>query len=548
MPNQIPNTLPGGPVNSLPGFVPSYIYYFRGASANNEQWYYFHDLLGFGYGSSSTLEVYFRGAKDVNAVDKVTITLLAGTDHTDAAEYILNAPVYQQVAPTYHHIIRVTGNNKFRPEFVSATITYGECCGGGRSTMDYWILSDGSTTQQIDNTETVTFADSTFINHVVSATNTLTTSLSATGTASGTTFLRGDNTWATPATGLSGTLGYIPKFTSTTAIGDSNMANPSDGDIKITGTTSCNLSLFKGVNERLLITASDSFSQFTNKATSHMLFKTSGGTNALTIQESNARVGINGVTGALSEFHVAGNITMVDGNEAAGKILTCDAAGTGSWATAPASGASVAFKYINTPAGSFPEADVAADTLVVKSVAGTTAATSSSVHITGDSTLDSVDFQVRKFESFVITLTDENRVMTTGDKYRFRMPYDFILADYGPSGGACQHPVKLHVNEPPASGDPGKLRVNIYKNTNSTSAPSWTTIFTGTTGRPEIEDGEYTSVTATQQSAFTDGSGGTSATYELNCDDELKFEVDTCTGDERGLKVILIGYQKNCQG
>ena len=41
--------------------------------------------------------------------------------------------------------------------------------------MDYWILSDGSTTQQIDNTETVIFADSTFINHVVSNGNVVAT-------------------------------------------------------------------------------------------------------------------------------------------------------------------------------------------------------------------------------------------------------------------------------------------------------------------------------------------------------------------------------------
>ena len=509
MPNQIPNTLPGGPVNSLPGFIPSYIYYFRGASTD-EQWYYFNDLLGFGYGSASTLEVYFRGAKDVNAVDKVTITLLAGTDHKDAAEYLLNAPVYQQVAPTYHHIIRVTGLNRFRSEFVSATITYGECCGGGRSTMDYWILSDGSTTQQIDNTETVIFADSTFINHVVSATNTLTTSLSATGSPGATTFLRGNNTWAVP-------------------VGTTYSAG--DG-LDLTGTS---FSTDIKANSGITIDTTELSMDLSASSITGTLDETDGGT---------------GLTG-----YTTGDVLYASGTDTLAKlavgsntnVLTL-AGGVPTWAAAPATGAAVAFKFINTPAGSFPEADIAADTLVVKSVANTTAVTTSSVHITGDSTLDSVDFQVRKFESFVITLTDEYRVMTTGDKYRFRMPYDFILADYGASGGACQHPIKLHVNEPPSSGDPGKLRVNIYKNTNSTSAPSWATIFTGTTGRPEIDATEYTSVTATQQSAFTDGAGGTSATYSLNCDDELKFEVDTCSGAERGLKVILIGYQKNCQG
>ena len=510
MPNQIPNTLPGGPVNSLPGFAVSYIYYFRGASTD-EQWYYASDLLGFGYGSSSTLLVYFRGAKDVNAVDTVTITLLAGTDHKDAAEYLLNAPVYQQVAPTYHHIIRVTGLDKFRTEFVSATISYGTCCsGGGSGTMSNWILSDGSTTQQIDNAETVTFADGTFINNVVSATNTVTTDLSATGTASGTTFLRGDNTWAVPA----------------------NTTYTAGDGLDLSGTE---FSTDLKANGGLVIESTELALDLGASSITGTLDETDGGTG-LTSYTTGDILYASG-SNTLAKLAVGSNTN----------VLTL-AGGVPTWAAAPATGAAFSFVYINTPAGSFPTADAAADTLALKSVANTSAVTSSSVHITGDSSLDSVDFQVRKFESFVITLTDENRVMTTGTKYRFRMPYDFILADYGSSGGACQHPVKLHVNEPPASGDPGVLRVNIYKNTNSTSAPSWTSIFTGTSGQPQIEATEYTSVTATQQSEFTNGSGGTSATYELNCDDELKFEVDLCSGDERGLKVILVGYQKNCQG
>jgi hypothetical protein len=67
---------------------------------------------------------------------------------------------------------------------------------GGFTSFD---ISDGTTTQTINSGDTVTFADGTFIDQVVSATDTVTSDLSATGIPSATTFLRGDNTWATPA-------------------------------------------------------------------------------------------------------------------------------------------------------------------------------------------------------------------------------------------------------------------------------------------------------------------------------------------------------------
>jgi len=64
---------------------------------------------------------------------------------------------------------------------------------GGFTSFD---ISDGVTTQTINSGDTVTFADGTFIDQVVSATDTVTSDLSATGTPSATTYLRGDNTWA----------------------------------------------------------------------------------------------------------------------------------------------------------------------------------------------------------------------------------------------------------------------------------------------------------------------------------------------------------------
>ena len=59
-----------------------------------------------------------------------------------------------------------------------------------------FIISDGITTQTINDGNTVTFNDGTFIDLTVSATDNVTADLSATGTPSATTYLRGDNTWA----------------------------------------------------------------------------------------------------------------------------------------------------------------------------------------------------------------------------------------------------------------------------------------------------------------------------------------------------------------
>jgi len=78
---------------------------------------------------------------------------------------------------------------------------------GGFANFD---ITDGTTTETINSGDTVTFADGTFINQVVSATDTITGDLSATGTPSGSTFLRGDNTWASVPGG----------FTSWTLAGD----------------------------------------------------------------------------------------------------------------------------------------------------------------------------------------------------------------------------------------------------------------------------------------------------------------------------------------
>lgn len=163
MPSQIPSSLPHGPA-VYPDFRPSYVYYFK-QSATVEQWYPVSALVGYGYVNATNFKLFFRGANDVNAIDTVQITVASGTSLTDAYEWIINAPVYQQVSPTYHHIIRVFvfGGQGFRLEFTAATITYGTCCtGGGSGTMTHWtIRDDDDDDAQIDNNEflKVTMAD-----------------------------------------------------------------------------------------------------------------------------------------------------------------------------------------------------------------------------------------------------------------------------------------------------------------------------------------------------------------------------------------------------
>jgi len=68
--------------------------------------------------------------------------------------------------------------------------------------MDDFKISDGVTTETVTDNDTITFADGTFIDQTVTATDTVTSDLSASGTASASTFLRGDNTWSTPAGGF----------------------------------------------------------------------------------------------------------------------------------------------------------------------------------------------------------------------------------------------------------------------------------------------------------------------------------------------------------
>lgn len=62
-----------------------------------------------------------------------------------------------------------------------------------------------------------------------------------------------------------------------------------------------------------------------------------GSVNGINGATNTVNVGI-GTNFPLDRLHVVGNIRMVDGNQAAGKILTSDSNGTASWANAPSSG------------------------------------------------------------------------------------------------------------------------------------------------------------------------------------------------------------------
>jgi hypothetical protein len=71
-------------------------------------------------------------------------------------------------------------------------------------------------------------------------------------------------------------------------------------------------------------------------ATTNFLLNTNG-TNRITILANNGFVGINTLT-PTSALHVVGSPTIVDGNQAAGKVLTSDANGFASWQTPSAGG------------------------------------------------------------------------------------------------------------------------------------------------------------------------------------------------------------------
>ena len=147
-----------------------------------------------------------------NATNVPTFTVDAQGRLTAASNTAITFPtvVTDLTATTPINVSGATGSVTISSDAYTGTTNVGYVPTGGSSSTflrgdGNWAvpagaftfdISDGTTTQTIVDGDTVTFADGTFINQVVSATDTVTSDLSATGTPSATTFLRGDNTWA----------------------------------------------------------------------------------------------------------------------------------------------------------------------------------------------------------------------------------------------------------------------------------------------------------------------------------------------------------------
>ena len=564
MPSQIPSSLPHGP-SVYPGFTPTYIYYFK-QSATIEQYYPTSALIGFGYHNSTTLKIFFRGAQDVNAKDEIRITVAAGTSLSDAAQWILNAPVYQHVNPTYRHILNVciTGAvpTSFRPEFLSCTITYGTCCSGaGSGTMSNWTLSDGGTTQLIENSETVLFAGSTYINNVVSAVNTVTTSLSASdGTSDATTrFLSKDNTWDVPTY----TSAYVLPEATTTVRGGLELFSDVDQSVaatavSTTGSRTYGLQLNadgQGVinvpwtDTTLTYTAGDGLDLSVGEFSTDL--RANSGLQ-ITSTELDLNLSASSITGTLDETdggtgltsYTTGDVLYASGSNTLAKlavgsnthVLTL-AGGVPTWAAG--GGGGDAFTTMVPISGTTPTA-VGADALNFTSLqsgacAGIAGGTGG-VAIDGNSGTDTLNILARKYESFVVTMTDEKRPIVTGDKYEFRIPYNFTIAWYGgvvDDAERCCAPVKIMVNTPP-TGDGAALDVDVQTSTNN--RVSFATIFDV---RPTIDANEWSSVTGTTCMQLISNA----ASLGISCDTVLKFTVVTAVGNPVGLKCTILGYQ-----
>jgi len=160
----------------------------------------------------------------------VSTTDVSGANVTEWLNYLIGSQllIVEQNTPNKfgHYVINsyaVTGN----PNFYNLGLGY--IGGNGVLVSDAYYdlvalnIPDGTGS----GVDTITTTDSTFISstpNIPTAGNvTVTSSLSATGTPDNTTYLRGDNTWASIPPGLagSGTTNYVAKWSATDTLTDS---------------------------------------------------------------------------------------------------------------------------------------------------------------------------------------------------------------------------------------------------------------------------------------------------------------------------------------
>jgi len=124
-----------GPQQNLP-FRQSMLS-FHDSTANETQLYKPDSIVGFGK-ATNELIIYMKGARDVNAVDKITISLDPTTTAEKAQETLIKGLSLLSSHPSNEVIKKVVaptqGDNDYVHQFRSCTILYGTCCSGGGDT------------------------------------------------------------------------------------------------------------------------------------------------------------------------------------------------------------------------------------------------------------------------------------------------------------------------------------------------------------------------------------------------------------------------------
>ena len=184
---------------------------------------------------------------------------------------------------------------------------------GGAGTMTSFILSsDSGSNQTVSNGETVDIAGGTFVAGVVSATNTVTLDLSATGTKDATTYLAGDNTFKL--------ISAIPgTYTGWTLTGDTGSQTIASGNT-VTATGGTGITTAVSATDVLTITNDGVTSNVAGTgisvsgATGAVTITNDGvtslaGTSPIAVSASSGAVTISysGGTGAMDSWNLAGD-------------------------------------------------------------------------------------------------------------------------------------------------------------------------------------------------------------------------------------------------